>query len=157
MRNPGAMERVFIPRKVELVADAKSRLQKIGAQSFNPRETAYVETAVSLPETCIGKATVTEQIPARVTIEAQMETAGLLVLADRWDKGWRATLDGKEVSILIANHALRGVVIPSGAHRVVFRYQPASFTWGLRVAGVAAFIVICWFIAVWVRRPGQRA
>src|SRR6185503_11586216 len=69
MRNPGAMERVFIPRKVELVADAKTRLEKIGAQSFNPREIAYVETAVTLPETCIGKATVREQIPARVTIE----------------------------------------------------------------------------------------
>jgi hypothetical protein len=155
MKNPGVMEQVFIPQKVECVADAKSRLEKIGGLSFNPREVAYVETQVSLPAVCVGKASVRERIPTRITVDAQMETPGLVILADRWDKGWRAFLDGNAVPILIANHALRGVVVPSGAHRLVFHYEPASFTWGLRVAGVAMFIIVCWFVMVRVRLARQ--
>jgi len=29
------------------------------------------------------------EIPTRIVVAAQMETPGLLVLADRWDQGWR--------------------------------------------------------------------
>jgi len=160
MKNPGVMERVFVPQKVEWVADPKSRLQKIGALSFNPREVAYVETTPSLPATCVGKASVVEQIPTRITVNAQMETPGLVVLADRWDKGWRADLDGKVVPILIVNHAILGVVVPAGAHRLVFRYQPTSFAWGLRMAGLALMVILGWVGVAMVGRrtdPGARA
>ncbi len=153
MKNPGAMARVFVPKRVELVADSKSRLQKMSASSFNPAEIAYVEVPVNLPVSCIGKASVTEAVPTQITVNAQMETPGLVVLADRWDKGWRAYLDGKDEPILIANHAIRGVVVPAGTHRLVFRYQPASFTWGLRMAGLAALLILCWFaVAMWQRK-----
>ena len=74
-----------------------------------------------------------------------METAGLVVLADRWDIGWRAYLDGRPVPILQANHALRGVVVPAGTGTLEFRYQPASFAWGLRLAGAAATVLLMCF------------
>ena len=70
-----------------------------------------------------------------------MDTAGLVVLADLWDKGWHAYLADKEVTILRANHVLRGVVVPAGNARLEFRYEPASFAWGLRLAGLAIIIL----------------
>ena len=73
-----------------------------------------------------------------------METPGLVVLADLWDKGWQAYLNGKRVPILRANHAIRGVVVPAGSGTLEFRYAPASFAWGLRLAGLAAVALLVW-------------
>ena len=121
---------------------------------FNPRDVAYVETAVSLPENCRGVADITEENPLRVRITAKMETPGLLVLSDMWDRGWRAYLDGKPVSILRTDHALRGVVLPAGTVVLEFRYEPASFAWGLRLAALAAVTLL---ISAGIAMRGRRA
>src|SRR5208283_371006 len=110
LENRSALPRVFVPRRVEVVADDNERLGKLALPEFNPRAVAYVETPADLPADCRGAAKITSEIPTRIVVTAQMETPGLLVLADRWDKGWRACLNGKPVPILKTNHALRGVV-----------------------------------------------
>jgi hypothetical protein len=156
MKNSAAIERAYVPKRVEVVSDPKIRLQKMAAPSFNPREVAYVESAVTLPGMCIGKSTILEQSPTRINVETQMETPGLVVLSDRWDKGWRADLDGKEAPILIANHAIRGVVVPQGTHRIVFRYQPASFIWGIRMAVLALLIIVSWLVGWTVLKKVRR-
>jgi uncharacterized membrane protein YfhO len=76
----------------------------------------------------------------RATVETDTQTAGVLVLADVWFPGWKATVDGKPVGIDPANLAFRGVVVPPGRHLVEFRYEPTSTYIGL--GGVAAAIVI---------------
>jgi uncharacterized membrane protein YfhO len=93
-----------------------------------------------------------------------METPGLVVLADLWDKGWQAYVNGQCVPRLRANQAVRGVVVPAGAGTLEFRYAPASFAWGLRLAGLAAVALLGWLgITIWSRqraagpRSGQAA
>jgi uncharacterized membrane protein YfhO len=114
---------------------------------------AYVESPVSLPPVCRGEARIAAEIPTRVTLSLQMETAGLVVLADLWDKGWRAYLKGQPVPIHRANHAIRGVVVPSGAATLEFRYEPASLAWGLRLAGLATVVLLVWIGTIaWSRR-----
>lgn len=142
--NSNALDRVFIPQHTECVPDKKARLAKLGSDEFNPREVAYVESPLSLPSSCRGKAEIVEEIPTRVTVAARMETPGLLVLADRWDSGWQAYLNGKAAPILRANHAVRGVVVPSGESTVQFRYEPASFAWGLRLLVVGIILMLSW-------------
>jgi hypothetical protein len=151
--NRAALPRAFVPRQVEAVADAHERLEKMASLKFDPREVAYVESPVSLPAECRGSAEIVAEIPTRVTVSVHMETPGLVVLADLWDKGWRAYLDGKPVPILRTNHAVRGVVVPAGAATLEFRYEPASLAWGLRLAGFAAVVLLVWMgIIVWQRR-----
>jgi hypothetical protein len=137
--NHSAMPRVFVPRTVEREPDSQSRLLKLAADQFDPRITAYVETAVTLPPTCAGTAKVESEVPMRVVVSAEMATAGLVVLGDRWDVGWKAYLDGTRVPILQVNHALRGVVVAAGSHTIEFRYESASLRLGLwfAVAAVA--------------------
>ena len=86
-----------------------------------------------------------------------METPGLVVLADLWDKGWQAYWNGQCVPILRANHAIRGVVVPAGSGRLEFRYAPASFAWGLRLAGLAAVTLLVWLGMALRRRHPVRA
>jgi hypothetical protein len=150
--NSNALERAFIPRRVEAVTADALRLEKLTSPEFDPREVAYVESRVDLPAACRGRAEITGETPTRINLSLVMETPGLMVLADRWDKGWKALLNGKFVPILRANHALRGIVVPAGNSTLELRYSPASFAWGLSLAGVAAITLLVW-AAVSAARP----
>jgi uncharacterized membrane protein YfhO len=77
-----------------------------------------------------------------------METAGLVVLADLWDEGWRAYLNGRPAPILRVDHAIRGVVVPAGAGSLEFRYSPASFSLGVILAGVGGAALLAWAVVV---------
>jgi uncharacterized membrane protein YfhO len=80
-----------------------------------------------------------------------METPGLVVLADNWDRGWHAYWNGRPVPVLRANYAIRGVVVPAGNGTLEFIYQPASLILGLWLAGLAAIVLAGWLIAIRIR------
>ena len=146
MINSNALPRVFVPAQVETITAKANqrRLAKLAAVDFNPRQTAYVEERVQLPVECRGSAEIVAEIPTRVTISCNMETAGLVVLADLWDQGWNAYWKGKPVPILRTNHAIRGVVVPAGKGTLEFRYEPASLAWGWRLSGLALVVLLGW-------------
>jgi hypothetical protein len=149
LENPDAMPRAYIPKRVELVVDNAARLRKLNAPDFDPRDVAYVESPVDLPLPARGTVQVVDEIPTRVRLSFRTETPALVVLADLWDQGWQAYLNGRRVPILRANHALRGVVVPAGAGILDFRYEPASFTWGLRLCGLGAAVLLAWSWFAW--------
>jgi hypothetical protein len=153
MVNSNALPRAFIPRRAETVVEDKARLAKLAAEDFGAREVAYVESPVDLPDRCRGTARIVEEIPTRIRVSVQMETPGLVVLADLWDKGWQAYWNGQRVPILRANHAIRGVIVPAGSGTLEFRYAPASFAWGLRLATLAAAALLAWLGIALRRRP----
>ena len=82
--------------------------------------------------------------PDDVTVSAELEKPGWLVLRDNWFPGWKAEVDGDPARILRADYAFRAVALSAGKHRVVFRYRPESFYWGIGVslAALAAAAVI---------------
>jgi hypothetical protein len=142
LANDAALPRAFVPRRVEVVTNDQERLDKLGSSQFDPSAVAYVEEEVSLPTECRGTAEIVSEIPTRVNVSVKMETSGLLVLSDLWDKGWHAYLNGNRVPILRTNHAVRGVVVPAGDSRVEFRYESASLALGTKLAGGAAMILV---------------
>ena len=138
LRNPSALPRAFVPRQVEHVPDDKERLAKLGSPDFDPRAVAYVETPVTLPEVARGRASIIAESSTEVTLSLVMETPGLVILTDRWDRGWRARLNGRSVPILRADHALRGIVVPEGSGILKLTYAPTSFSRGLVLFALAA-------------------
>jgi hypothetical protein len=152
--NHDALPRAFVPERVETVLDDGERLEKLGAPEFDPRQVAYVESPVSLPATCQGDARIVEETPSRITVSARMDTSGLVVLADLWDKGWKASVNGRPATIERANHAVRGVVVPAGESTLEFRYRPAGLTRGLWISGFALLTLVSW-VGYGVRRSGM--
>jgi hypothetical protein len=148
LANPRALPRVFVPRRVEVVADDAARLQRLASPTFDARDVAYVESPLDLPGPCQGSAQIVDEVSNRIDVSLDMETAGLVVLADRWDQGWQAYLDDEPVPILRTNHALRGVVVPAGQQTLQWRYEPASLRWGARIAGLAVLIWLGWMVLV---------
>ena len=66
------------------------------------------------------------------------------MLADSYDPGWQARVNGKRAPILRVNGLFRGLYLPEGAHTVVFTYTPASVTIGLLVTGASLLITLVW-------------
>jgi hypothetical protein len=153
LENRSALPRVFIPRRVTAIPDDDETLRRLALPGFNAQEIAYVEAPLDLPTEIRGSAEIKEEIPTRIEIDAQMETPGLLVLADRWDVGWQAYVNGARAPILQTNYAIRGVTLPAGASKVEFRYEPSCLAIGNALALGTIAVLLAWTgLVVWRRR-----
>jgi hypothetical protein len=73
------------------------------------------------------------------------ERPTLLVVNERFDPDFRASIDGAAVAMFPVNGLVRGVVVPKGRHRVHMEYRVPNAIWlavGLAVAGVLAALVV---------------
>jgi hypothetical protein len=68
--------------------------------------------------------------------------AGFLYVADVWNPGWSAQVNGRRAPILRANYAFRAVPVAAGDVRVQFSYLPVGF-----IAG-AVISVVCVLLAI---------
>lgn len=100
---------------------------------------------------------ITGDEPRLVVVEAELETPGILVLADTFHPDWTASVQSgttapRPIPILRADRVLRGVVLPEGRHVVEFRHHSATFAraWPVAAASWAAVLAV---LAVVRRRP----
>jgi hypothetical protein len=136
-----------------VVPDGKTRLARLADPAFDRAGTVLLDAPpavpLNLPATALpdnDKATITHYAPEDVEIQTQSPTASLLILADQAFPGWEARVDGQPVPILTADHALRAVAVPGGAHTVRFTYAPGSFRLGAGLTALALLVVagLCW-------------
>lgn len=80
---------------------------------------------------------------ADITTEKEQQ----LVTTIPYDKGWTATLDGKEVPITAFQDGFISVTIPSGTHHLELSFLPQGFVIGvcLFFGCIALFILFAWF------------
>lgn len=82
----------------------------------------------------------------RLAFETEAAAPGLLVLAEAYDRGWRARVDGAPAPLFRANALFRAVPVAAGRHRVELAYRPAAVAWGAGVSAgslVAAIALAC--------------
>ena len=82
--------------------------------------------------------------PNRITVEADLEQAGLLILGEVWYPGWRALDNGQELPILRVEGTLRGVMLEPGLHRVEFLYRPRAISIGLAFSAAAMLGILAY-------------
>jgi hypothetical protein len=127
---------------------------KLAVRDF--RHVAVVETSDPLNPELLAvnqlemrtTATIVGDQPQHVTIRAQLDRPGFLVLADRFAPGWtaryepspdsRASPSGSmRVTIHRTNRCFRGVELPAGDWLVHFEYCPQSFYRGTTISVIA--------------------
>lgn len=77
------------------------------------------------------------------TYNAEKQTD--LVLSIPYNKGWSATIDGKEVALSPAfGGGMSQIQVPEGSHRIEMRFQSPGFTVGCAasIAALAACLVV---------------
>jgi hypothetical protein len=95
--------------------------------------------------------------PSRVEIAAELAGPGTLVLAEQFYPGWQAVVHaegepGRPVEIERTREVMRGVRLPAGHYRIVYRYRPTRVLVGGVLSGAAWLAVALWGIAMVVRR-----
>lgn len=83
-----------------------------------------------------------ERRPNVVRIEAEAPGDGLLVVADAFWDGWKATLDGRPMVVEIADGLVRAVRWPAGRHLLEMRYDPVEVWLGAVVSGITALLLL---------------
>ena len=137
------------------IADGEAAFRALSEPAFDPGVEALVASGEPLgTEAFQGSLIWLERRPDRQRLETTSSGPGLLVLADAYDPGWRASLDGAPVPVLRTNVAFRGVAVPEGRHSVDLVYRPRSAVWGLALS-VAALVVTAVLFVVG-RRSGAR-
>jgi hypothetical protein len=73
------------------------------------------------------------------------EDNSILILRDTWYPGWKALINGQDVSIDKYLGIYRQINIPKGESLIEFIYQPKSFYYGLYISG---FSLTVWLIFI---------
>jgi hypothetical protein len=99
--------------------------------------------------------TVTYPDPQQAVLEVNLDSPGLVILADVYYPGWELAIDGKPAPIYRVNGSMRGAAVPSGPHRLVYTYSPSSFRIGrgVSIAGLAALTILGLACARWPVDP----
>jgi hypothetical protein len=73
-----------------------------------------------------GSAQLVSWAPGRTAVDVESAQGGVLVLHSTYYPGWIAEIDGIGAPLMRADVLFRGVEVPPGRHRVIFRYAPFS-------------------------------
>ncbi|HWQ31566.1 MAG TPA: YfhO family protein [Blastocatellia bacterium] len=143
-------DRVIAEPETEVLRIISSGRLRDG-QPFDPRQSALVEAEnfrQPLPVvTAAGaKVKVTRYEPNRIELTTRNEGQGFLVLSEIFAPGWQALIDSAETTIHRTDYALRGIVVPAGAHRIEFIYRPRSFRNGVIGTVIGAVALLLGFI-----------
>jgi hypothetical protein len=160
--NPSSLPRAFVTYRAATAPPMDVLLKRLSAPTFDPLQASYVEASPLPPDDAAparGRpATIVRDDEEVVEIEATLDAPGLVVLADSFYPGWRATVDDVPAEILATNHLFRGVRAPAGTHRVRFVYRPASVLIGRGASFAGLIILATLFVAPAFgrgRRPAQ--
>ena len=64
---------------------------------------------------------------------------GLAVFSEMYyEKGWKATIDGKETGIFRTDYVLRGLQIPAGRHVIEFKFEPQVIQTGSTITLISS-------------------
>jgi hypothetical protein len=141
----------WVVGRSELAASDAAALAMLAAPETDVQITAVVrEPALLGLSGRAGAAAVTIYRPQYVALDATADGRSLLVVSDVYYPGWRARVDGQESSVYRVDHALRGVLLEAGAHRVEFFFQPLSLFAGAAVTALSLLGLA--ILSLWARR-----
>ncbi|HYO51060.1 MAG TPA: YfhO family protein [Chloroflexia bacterium] len=133
-------------------------LARLGHADFDPRSELLLAQEEEPPSSANGPgssfeaASIISYNRNSITIEADIQEASWLVLADPNYPGWRAMVDGQEARIYTAYHLLRAVPLPPGKHTVVFSYVPTGLAISAVLSALTLVVLIGTLLVSWVRR-----
>ncbi len=149
-------------------ADEGAVLGTVLDPRFDVRRAAIFDTSAAvqgssittLPDPLPLKATVKRYEPGHVNIQldAPAPKGSALMVSENWYPGWRATADGKPVTVGKAAVSLIGVALPEGARDIELTFTNAPYQTGKRVTFAAvALALLMLAVGVVVDRKGTRS
>lgn len=96
-----------------------------------------------------GTISLTNYKPNHLTYASNTNAEQLAVFSEIWygpHKGWQAYVDGNPVDHIRANYILRAMKIPSGNHKVEFKFEPSGFKIGETLSIISSGLIILFLL-----------
>jgi hypothetical protein len=139
------------------LADPRFPYRQVAVLSDTAAVTPEAIKPGQLPPAAATTATLADWEPGRmrIVLAGQDPKPTYLVVSESWYPDWHASIDGKPVPVLRADHALLGVVLPPGAREVRLRFESAAYARG-RLVTLAALLLTGGLLLTSIRRrrPG---
>jgi len=147
----GVLPRAKLYTQWQTSTNEQATLAKLADPTFDPHQVVLVADSISSPDAAsanaaAGTVEIASYAPKRVELKANATAPSVLLLNDRFDPGWKVSVDGKPATLLRANFLMRGVQLPAGQHTVVFSYQPASKVFYISLAATLLGLALCAFV-----------
>ncbi len=89
--------------------------------------------------------------PNQISFRAINDTPNTeMIIADRWDKNWRAEVNGESVTVQNVN-GMRKISLPSGYNEVRMWFYPERFYLGLKISLLTAALLVLWYGRITLR------
>ena len=142
--------RAFVVHQLHIVADEDAAVAAMTAPAFNQRTTAVKEatageavgTAHRGEVNSDDRVKVTTYTAEKVTLSAQLESPGWLILTDTYYPGWQATVNGQPTEIIPVNILFRGIELPAGDNEIIFEFKPDSVRNGALISSIALVALV---------------
>ncbi|MEY2982828.1 MAG: hypothetical protein RL562_3055 [Planctomycetota bacterium] len=142
------MPRATFVDRADVVTDPAERLARLGDPTHPIRSVVLLEDGKAPIASGDGKAdgdvVVVRHADEEVILRITCRENGYVRLADPWDAGWTAEVDGQPTVIHRADHYVRAVHVEAGEHVIRFAYDGTSARiWqalGLLGLGIAAVL-----------------
>ena len=147
---------------------ARARIGTLGpddAASLTDRAVAPGAASLEIPTLDLGAGNTDAEVRVRsyehgrVDVAVKTAESAILVVGDAIYPGWRARIDGVEVPLMRANMLFKAVLVPAGAHEVVFSYEPGAFSLGavISIASLTALLAAAIVLGLKGRRKMRQA
>lgn len=125
-----------------------------GLPPTNQRSSA---TGASAAATGIGSTAGAHATERRTTANTQEITvdapaAGLLVVSEMYERGWRASVDGRPAPVYRADGVFQAIPVPAGVHTVRLSYLPNSVLVGGAISASTLLVATSWAVWAWRHR-----
>jgi len=139
----------------------QATLATLANPTFEPHQEVIVADAIPAatnqpPNAAAGSVEFSNYSSKKVVLKANAGAPSILLLNDKVDPNWKATVDGHSAQILRCNFLMRGVQLPAGQHTVEFRYEPPSNVFLISLGATLFGLALC--VVLWVterRQPGS--
>lgn len=120
--NKNVMPRAFFVKDIKLVKEKEEAIKMLFDPSINLLQTGIVENDNEglYLNWSVGSANIIKYSANKIIINTENKDAGFLILTDTFYPTWKATIDNRSAKIYPTDYNFRGVVVPSGKHRVEF-------------------------------------
>lgn len=141
--NPAALGHVWFVKGIQYEKDPGAVMKAMN--QFSPADTAIVEeqykTSIPFAPEYDSTANIAQVLNDNDLIRYRSNSTKnqFAVFSEIfYDRGWKATIDGKEAPIVKVNYVLRGLAIPAGNHEIVFEFKPASYYNSAKIAVITS-------------------
>ena len=151
--DPAVMPRAYVVGADTVISEPVDRLRFMSSESFDPMERVVLsqrpwELPLSSDREAVSRVVrITSYRPEEIRLDLESHGDGVLVLGDTHYPGWRAWIDGREVTVAEANHLFRAVPVSSEDREVVFRFHSTSFRVGIVISLLSGLVLL----ATWWR------